>query len=153
MAVAPDWLRPELVWFLFGLAMLLLEFAVPGLIIFFFGLGAWLVALICFFGDLSLNAQLILFLVSSVLLLALLRKKLRSLFYGPRAGFKNIEDPADEYVGRKVTVVSEIRPNVNGRVEFHGTDWEAAAEETIPVGTIVEILAKDNITFRVKPLK
>ena len=35
-----DYLSPEVVWFLAGLALLILEFAMPGLVIFFFGVGA-----------------------------------------------------------------------------------------------------------------
>ena len=55
-------LKPELIWFIAGLIMLLAEFAMPGLIIFFFGVGAWLVALICLFIDISINIQLIILL-------------------------------------------------------------------------------------------
>lgn len=147
-----DWLRPELVWFLIGLVLLLVEFAAPGLVIFFFGLGAWLVALVCFVVDIGINVQLILFLVSSFLFLVLLRRKLRTFFEGKRSGFENLDDRLDEYVGRKVSVVKAIVPNVAGKVEFHGTDWEAEADEDIPEGTVVEIVEKNNITFKVKPI-
>ena len=40
-----DFMKPEIIWVLVGLLLLLMEFAVPGLIIFFFGLGAWVVGL------------------------------------------------------------------------------------------------------------
>lgn len=147
-----DWLRPELVWFLIGLVLLLVEFAAPGLVIFFFGLGAWLVALVCFVVDIGINVQLILFLVSSFLFLVLLRRKLRTFFEGKRSGFENLDDRLDEYVGRKVSVVKAIVPNVAGKVEFYGTNWEAEADEDIPEGTVVEIVEKNNITFKVKPI-
>ena len=39
---------------------------------------------------------------------------------------------------------------MKGRVEFHGTNWDAVADGIIPVGTDVEIMSKDNLTFKVK---
>jgi len=42
-----EYLKPELIWFLAGLLLLLLEFAAPGLIVFFFGVGACIVAIVC----------------------------------------------------------------------------------------------------------
>jgi hypothetical protein len=63
---------PPVIWLLIGLAFLLLEIAIPGLIIFFFGLGAWIVALLFVFFDPGLTVQLLVFAVSSVFLLLLL---------------------------------------------------------------------------------
>ena len=42
-----EFLTPEIIWFLVGLVLLILEFAMPGLIIGFFGVGAWVVAIVC----------------------------------------------------------------------------------------------------------
>ena len=81
MNTLSEWLKPELIWFIAGLVMLLLEFAMPGLIIFFFGAGAILVAVICLFFDISVNAQLGIFLVSSLLLLRGLRRYLKPIQY------------------------------------------------------------------------
>ena len=39
--------KPELVWFIAGLGLFLLELVLPGFVIFFFGIGAWVTALIC----------------------------------------------------------------------------------------------------------
>ena len=39
--------RPELMWFILGLILFLLELVIPGFFIFFFGLGAWVTALVC----------------------------------------------------------------------------------------------------------
>ena len=147
----PDWLKPELLWFLIGLVLLLAEFAIPGLLIFFFGLGAWLVALICFMLDIDLTLQLFIFLVSSVLFLVLFRRRLKSLFYD-KAKFANLENSLEEFKGRHVRVVREIEPMMKGKVEFNGTHWDAEADVPIDVGTIVEIIDKENITLKVKPI-
>ena len=67
-------LSAAVIWFIIGFILFILEFVVPGLILFFFGLGAWVVALVSLFYDLSLNEQLIIFVITSVLSILLLRK-------------------------------------------------------------------------------
>ena len=55
-----------LLWFLFGLGIMVLELVQPGFIVIFFGIGAWVTALLVWLGVLqSLNAQLLAFLASS----------------------------------------------------------------------------------------
>ena len=134
------------------LVMLLLEFALPGVIIFFFGVGAMVVAVICLFADISLNTQLVIFIVSSTVMLLSLRKWLKGIFIGHVActqeGTENLED----FIGKKVIVTKKIAPDKQGKVEFHGTNWCAEADEAIPAGTTVEIIGKSNITLKVKPL-
>ena len=146
----PEWLQPELAWFIVGLVFFLAEFAIPGLVIFFFGLGAWVVALVCLVNNISLNMQLGLFLLTSVVALAIFRKKLKSLFFSEKAGFENLEDTIDGYKGQKVKVVEAIKPGMKGKVEVFGTNWDAEADVAIPEGTIVEIVDKKNITLKVK---
>ena len=147
-----EFLKPELIWFIAGLIMLLAEFAMPGLIIFFFGVGAWLVALICLFTDISINIQLTLFLIASILLLISLRKWLKNIFVGS-TGQKQITDELlQEFVGKNAVVTREINPQAGGKVEFHGTNWNAEADEIINRGTSVEIIGKNNITLKVKAL-
>jgi membrane-bound ClpP family serine protease len=41
-----SFLRPELIWFLVGLLLLFVEMAIPGFVIGFFALGAWIVAVV-----------------------------------------------------------------------------------------------------------
>jgi membrane protein implicated in regulation of membrane protease activity len=147
-----EWLKPELIWFIAGLIMFLAEFAMPGLIIFFFGVGAWLVALICLFTDISINIQLTLFLIASILLLVSLRKWLKNIFVG-RTGQKESDDEIlQEFVGEKAVVTRVIDPQTGGKVEFHGTNWNADADEIIDQGTSVEIIGRNNITLKVKAL-
>jgi membrane protein implicated in regulation of membrane protease activity len=60
-------LTPELVWFICGAVLVLLEFVVPGVVLVFFGLGAWIVALAVHTGEVqSIASQLFLFAGSSV---------------------------------------------------------------------------------------
>jgi len=153
MSTLIEWAKPELIWFVIGLVMLLLEFSMPGLVIFFFGVGAWLVAAICLFADISVNTQLIIFILASVLLLITLRKWLKNTFIGRSASKKTSDEISEEFLGEKAKVLKEITPETKGRVEFHGSTWDAESDENIPEGTTVEIIGKDNITLKVKSLK
>jgi membrane-bound ClpP family serine protease len=146
------WLKPELIWFVIGLILIILEFLIPGLITIFFGIGAWIVSVICLFLDISLNLQLSIFLISSVLLLVSLRKWFKTLFTRKPGTGRAEDEVADEFIGQKAVVTEKITPNRKGRVEFRGSYWTAESYETIPEGASVEILDKDNITLIVKSL-
>jgi membrane protein implicated in regulation of membrane protease activity len=148
-----EWLKPELIWFIAGLVMLLLEFAMPSLIIFFFGIGAWIVALLCLFTDISLNMQLTIFIFASVFLVLSLRKWLKNVFVGHISTKQNPDELLKEFVGEKAIVKKQISPGTIGKVELHGTNWNAESDETIPEGTLVEVIGKSNITLKVKPVQ
>lgn len=150
MDTIKDFLRPEIIWFLTGLVMLILEFALPGLIIAFFGVGAWIVAFVCLITDIELNTQLIIFIICSVLSLLCLRKWLKGIFLGHIGSKQNLKENLDEFIGQKAVVKEKIVPKAGGKVEFHGTNWLAQADEEIAEGAMVQIISKDNITLKVK---
>ena len=152
METIKEFLKPELIWFLIGIVLLVTEFVMPGLIIAFFGFGACVVAVVCLFADISLNAQLIIFIGSSVLSLLCLRKWLKGIFMGHTSSKQNLKEDIAEFVGQNVIVKEKIVPNIGGKVEFHGTNWQARADEEIAAGAVVEIIGKDNLTFKVKSL-
>ena len=147
-----EFFEPQVIWCLVGLVLLLLEFIMPGLIVFFFGLGAWVVAAVCLFADISINAQLVIFIVSSIVLLLVLRSWLKGVFFGHVKGKQELTEDLREYKGEKVVVTQKIEPNRRGKVEFHGTNWDAEADEEIAEGAVVVITDKDNLTLKVKPL-
>ena len=147
-----DFLRPEIIWFAIGILLLISEFAMPGLIVFFFGVGACVVSAVCIFADISINAQLIIFIVSSVLLLVCLRRFMKGIFTGHVASNKGGEGNILEFVGERAEVNEKIVPKSGGKVEFHGTSWAAEADEEIEEGATVEIVGQNNITLKVKKL-
>lgn len=152
LANLKGFLKPEIIWILVCLVLLMLEFAMPGLIVFFFGVGAGIVALACLIFNISLNTQLLIFIISSVVLLVALRRWLKGVFLGHTSSKQNLQQEFSEFVGERVVVTSAITPKAGGRVELHGTSWQAEAEMEISEGTIVEITAKENLTLKVKPL-
>jgi membrane protein implicated in regulation of membrane protease activity len=152
METAREWLRPELIWFLAGIALLIAELAVPGLVIFFFGVGACLVATLCLIFDLSLNLQLLIFLLSSTIFLISLRKWVGKIFMGRMSSNQEFDDVDADYIGKQAVVEFKIMPDVPGKVEFNGTLWMATADMSISKGTPVQVIGKNNITLKVKPL-
>ena len=152
MDAIKEFLRPEIIWFLVGLALLILEFMLPGLIIAFFGVGAFIVGIVCLITDISLHVQLIIFIVASVLSLLCLRSWLKGIFIGHVKGRQDMTEDLKEFVGERAVVVEKISPKSGGRVEFHGTNWTAQADAEIAEGTAVEVIGKENLTLRVKTL-
>jgi membrane protein implicated in regulation of membrane protease activity len=152
MDAIKDYLRPEIIWFMVGLVLLVLELALPGLIVGFFGIGAWIVAIVCLMTEIGINTQLIIFIVASVLSLLILRKWLKGVFLGHTESKQDLKCDLEEFVGQRAVVKEKIVPRLGGKVEFHGSNWEAQADDQIEPGTIVEIVGKDNITLKVKAM-
>lgn len=150
MDTIKDFLKPEIIWFLIGLVLLIMEFVSPGLIIAFFGVGAWIVALVCLITDIGINTQLIIFIIASVLSLLCMRKWLKGIFMGHAVSKQNLKENLEEFIGQKAVVKEKIIPKSGGKVEFHGTNWIAEADEEIAEGVMVRIISKDNITLKVK---
>jgi len=138
---------PAVIWFLVGLGLLLLELVLPGLVILFFGAGAWITALVCAITDINLNWQILIFLVASLLGLVLLRKYLKKRFFGRSK--KEIEDQLEEFIGHNAKAIDDFRDG-EGKVEFKGTRWTAHSKDPIAKGDWVIIRSKDSLTFNVE---
>ncbi len=141
---------PAIIWFLIGLGLLLLELALPGFVLIFFGIGAWLTAIGHVIFDYNLNIQILVFLVTSLLGLILLRKVLKNRFFDRKKD--EIRDQLEEFKGHTAVVRSDFE-NGTGRVEFKGTNWKAVGDDTLKNGDQVVIDKKDNLTLYVTPKK
>jgi membrane protein implicated in regulation of membrane protease activity len=144
--------RPELLWFLIGLVLFLLELVVPGFIIFFFGLGAWVTALVCLIipsaKDMT-NLQIIIFAVVSILSLVVLRKIIQKKFFYSKDSIS--EAVEDEFTGKEGIAISDFGKDKKGKVEFKGTRWNAESESDIKEGQAVIVIKKENLILNVKP--
>jgi membrane protein implicated in regulation of membrane protease activity len=140
--------NPAVIWFLIGLGLLLLELILPGLVILFFGAGAWVTALACaIFPDLSLNWQIGIFLVASLLGLGILRKYMKKKFFGKSD--KVVEDELEEFIGKKARAIIDFKDG-SGKVEFRGTHWSANCDEPVSKGQWVTIESKESLILKVK---
>jgi len=142
--------QPAVIWFLIGLILILLEFPLPGLIIIFFGIGAWITALgVSMFGF-GLNTQIAVFIISSLAALVLLRKHLQNRFFKSQIPLEDTLE--DEFIGQEATVVAEIRQGKEGKVDFKGTNWSAISDQHCKKGQRVKITGKKSIQLIVEPL-
>jgi len=145
-----SFLNAAVIWIIIGFVLFLLEFVLPGLILFFFAVGAWIVAILCLFLDLSINEQLIIFLISSVVTILLLRKWLSKILWKRKHSTELLED---EFLGKIAKAETAISPGENGKVDFKGTTWQAASEDTIAKGENVIIIGNESILLLVKSTK
>jgi membrane protein implicated in regulation of membrane protease activity len=143
--------RPEVVWFIIGLVLFLLELVLPGFVIFFFGVGAWLTALLCLVANPGLNLQAIVFAVTSILSLVALRKIIQKKFFYSKDELSR--DVEDEFSGREAIAISDFGPGKNGKVEFKGTQWTAESSSAVREGDRVVIKEKENFKLFVEPKK
>jgi membrane protein implicated in regulation of membrane protease activity len=143
-----------LVWFIAGIVMMLLEFLIPGFVIFFFGVGAILTALFTWSGAIeSTSLQFIVFIVTSILSLVLLRNKGRKYFRGNVSEAEEEGMLSDDIIGEKVIVSEEINPaKLTGKVELHGTMWNAVSDNVIAAGELVEITGRKDLSLNVKKI-
>ena len=142
--------HPTLIWFVAGLLLFLFELMAPTFILLFFGIGSWIVAAIRFFTPISLNAQLFLFIIISIIALIILRRSFKKIFFGYVSAKQDPDQNLVEFFGQKVIVKKAITPQMVGQVEYRGSLWSAEASETIAPESVVEIIGKNNITLKVK---
>lgn len=135
------------IWFIIGFLLFLLEFVAPGFILFFFAIGAWVVAIISLFTDISLNLQLIIFIGTSLLTVLLFRNWFRK-----KLGMMRSHKPVleDEIIGKKAKAETPIGPGQQGKVFFKGATWTATSADPINTGEEVIIIGYDSIVLTVK---
>jgi membrane protein implicated in regulation of membrane protease activity len=139
--------NPAVIWFLVGLGLLLLELVIPGLVLLFFGVGAWITALAYVLFGMEVEWQILIFLLASLLGLVLLRKYLKKRFFGKKDGVA--EDQLEEFIGRKAKATADFKEGA-GKVTFKGTLWSARCDTPVKKGQWVTIESKDSLTLNVK---
>jgi membrane protein implicated in regulation of membrane protease activity len=141
--------RPEIFWFVLGLLFLLAELVIPGFFIFFFGLGAWVTALVCLIWDPGINLQIIIFAITSVLTLIGLRRIIQKKFFYSKE--RKSEEVEDEFTGKEAVATVDFSTDKKGKVEFKGTTWKAESDSEIKRGQTVIIINKENFKLIVEP--
>lgn len=142
-------MNPWIIWFLVGLAFLVSEFFLPGVVLVFFGLAAWVVAALASIGLIeSLALQLICFAGVSLAFTGSLRRLILMRLDGGKAA---LPGASDEFVGKSAVILTDFeKPGDMGKVEFKGVKWKARAEEELRPGDAAEIAAVEGITLVVR---
>jgi membrane protein implicated in regulation of membrane protease activity len=143
--------KPELFWFLLGLVLFLMELVIPGFFIFFFGLGAWVTALVCLISNPGVNLQIIIFAIVSVISLIALRRIIQKKFFYSKG--TESEDVEDEFTGKEALATIDFGGMKKGKVEFKGTTWTAESSSEIKEGERVKIIEKESFKLIVEPKK
>lgn len=136
-------------WAVGGIVLILLELAIPAFFVIWFGLGALLVALILLAFDLSLTAQLALWMLASIAMTVLWFK-----VFDPRRHKTLAGTAAGEVIGEVGLLVGAIEPYGRGKVRFQrpilGSDeWSCLAETAIPAGERVRVVAIEGSFLKV----
>jgi len=147
-------ISPALLWFLAGVVFLIAEFMIPGFILIFFTAGCWVAGLSTWLLGIDLTTQIIIFIVSSLVLLFVLRKYSLKTFQGNT--LDNTDDGStDSKIGKTAIVTKEITPGVPGEIKAMGSFWMAVADTAIVKGQSVVIeqqTSEDGLTFKVRIL-
>ncbi|MBN2485796.1 MAG: NfeD family protein [Bacteroidales bacterium] len=143
----PEFFTPQVIWFIAGVALLLLELALPGLIVMFFGAGAWITSLSIIIFHPNINVQLFIFIASSVLTLLVFRKYLQKRFFSENR--ENANTLEDEFIGKVAVAEAGLKSGQPGKVSFKGTTWNAISDTDIAEGGQVVIKDKESITLLV----
>lgn len=119
-------------WLLLGLALLISEFFLPGLVAMFFGFGALVVGFLTWAGIMDgLVVQLLTFsAISTIALFALRRPSKRLLGGGDQDG--NSEDDSG-LLGCRVLVATDFANGI-GAVQLNGAKWDAESDEPLKAG-------------------
>ncbi len=137
-------------WEIAGIALVLLELAIPTFYVLWFGVGAMLVGLVLLAaGELSLTAQISLWILASlamtVLWFRVFKRSQHKTLIGTAAG---------EVIGEVGLLVSAVAPFQRGKVRFQrpllgAEEWACVAETAIAAGERVRVVAVEGSFVRV----
>jgi inner membrane protein len=136
----------HVIWFLAGTAFLLAELALPGFVLLFFALGAYVAALCAYGLGLGTGGQFVAFLAASLAGMALLRRMFLRVFRG-RTHSPAPEgaeggpggESADSGLGKTAVATRAMGPGQPGEIKFRGSFWRAESAEAIGEGENVVI--------------
>lgn len=128
-------------WIVGGIALIIAELVVPSFFIVWFGLGALLVGLLSLLFDLSLNAQLFTWTISSIGMVVLWFRVFKQGFVKTRSGTAD-----GEVIGEIGLLVAAVAPFERGKVRFQrpilgSEEWVCLADAAIAAGERVKVTA------------
>lgn len=143
-----------MIWLLFGMGAILLEFLVPGVIMVFFGTSAIVVGLLLHLGlPWTGGLPFLLFSVLTVGQIVFLRHYFKRWFSGNTFGEVVDGTEFEEFIGREAIVIRGFTDNeLRGKVEFRGAPWTARATQALQIGQRVRIIDRDGMKLKVEPI-
>jgi len=142
-----------LYWFILGVALLLLELLMPGLVVVFLGVAALLVALLLYMGFVSTwTGALVAFFILAIVLVLTLRR-IFARFASSDSKTASLDEDADAF-GMVVDILNASEGDENrGRIMFRGTTWEAESfDGPLKEGGKARLLKRENLVWIVEPV-
>jgi inner membrane protein len=133
-------------WLVFGIVLMALELAAPGVFLFWLGLAALLVGLLSFVIHPSWQAQILMFAVFAAAAVPLWRRVARSNNSVSKSN-PFLNKRADALIGRVFTLEKPIIDGA-GTVRIDDTVWRVAGPDT-PAGNRVKIVQADGASLTV----
>lgn len=137
----------QIVWLVLLVVFAILEGVTAGLVSIWFCGGAVAALLLSVFWPAAVWAQMLAFLIVSILLLLALRPFARRVMM-PRQRPTN----ADANIGKVCQVVTEIQPARIGRVKLEGLEWAARSDFVLPVGSWCRVDGIEGVKLVVTPV-
>jgi membrane protein implicated in regulation of membrane protease activity len=137
-------------WAILGVVLIVAELLVPAFVLVWFGLGALIVAgLVALFPAIGLIAELLIWIVSSSLLVFLWFKLFKPLQHKTLAGRSQAQA-----VGEVGLMVTNVAPFQKGQIRFQapliGSDvWECIADEEIKAGERAKVISIEGSIVKV----
>ena len=136
-------------WMLLGLALLISEFFVPGLVAVFFGIGALVVGLLTLFGVIdSLAIQLLCFSLISLAALFGLRRHCARWLRGAVAGRTEGDLDNAGLLNQRVAVLTDFVDGI-GDVQLNGAKWDAESADPLRAGDSAWVIGFSGIVLKV----
>lgn len=137
------------VWLGVFIIAVIVELATSDLISLWFAGGALLSLIISFIPGAPFWAEIIVFAVSSLLLLLLIRPLAKNKLLKKKP---DIKFNADDMIGKKATVIKSITELERGEVSYHNIEWTAESVDNTPIekGTVVIITGIEGNKLKVK---
>lgn len=137
-------------WIIAGLALVIAEFMISGLVVIFFGVAALIVGSLKYLGLLDDTTwELTLFAVLSILSLVFVRRFLNDKLMGKERQRQGDEDSAG-LIGQRATVADTFN-NGTGTVNYRGARWQAQSSQPLEAGQTVRITQHDGLWLTVEP--
>lgn len=136
-------------WAVGGIALIIAELVVPSFVLIWFGLGALVVALAVAIAAIGFTAQLGLWLIVSLVLVAAWFRVFKPNMHRTKIGMADAN-----VIGEVGMLVHDVAPFEKGEVRFQkpilGADvWECIADEIIKSGARVRVVAVEGSFLKV----
>lgn len=146
---------PAVAWATIGLLLAIFELFVPGTYLIWFGFAAFVVSAYTWFTDVGITDQLIVFAIFSAIFAFLGLYVYQAIFNRTKTDdkYKDLNDPAKQYIGRIVTLTQNVDDN-NTKVKIGDTVWLAYSEQNLKKGEKAKVTGiKDGVVLIIKKEK